>query len=196
MDFEKLWNEKEYFAKGKRGYIYRSGKYVIKTKNPDSDKDPVELEAYYNKKLNKIGIGPKFYYFDKKRNFMVREFIDGINVLEWMKDKKKSEIKKVILDILDQCRKMDLAGINKMEMTHPHKDIIIDKKNKPWIIDFERCKETEKPKNVTQFLQFLHARKLIKIEMDEIIEISKRYKKNLSTKVFENIKKIIKNSFS
>jgi len=49
--------------------------------------------------------------------------------------------------------------VNKFEMHHPTKHILI-KAGKPSrktvvMIDFERCRWTEKPKNVTQFVQFL-----------------------------------------
>ena len=40
-------------------------------------------------------------------------------------------------------------------MSHPIKHIIIDKKNKPILIDFDRTRYTIKPANVTQFCDFL-----------------------------------------
>ena len=43
-------------------------------------------------------------------------------------------------------------------MHNPLKHIIIDAKNMPVLIDFERCYETEKPHNVTQFVDFIGKR--------------------------------------
>ena len=40
-------------------------------------------------------------------------------------------------------------------MHYPQKHIIIDNLNHPTLIDFERSKLEEKPKNVTQFLEYL-----------------------------------------
>jgi len=54
------------------------------------------------------------------------------------------------------------------------------------MIDFERCYYTEKPKNVTQFCQFLLLINKIK---PEAIEILKKYKKDESE---ENFKRILK----
>jgi predicted Ser/Thr protein kinase len=49
--------------------------------------------------------------------------------------------------------------VNKEEMHHPHKHILVCAKNKkaliPVMIDFERCHLTSKPTNVTQFLEFI-----------------------------------------
>lgn len=204
---KKIWEEKEYFSKGKRGIIYLSVidgiKYAVKTKNPDSDKEnPAYFEAENNKRLNTVNVGPKFYYYDSKREFVIREFVEGLDLYDWMeqqKDKKDFEkkVKKIIINLLDQCFAMDGAGINKLELTHPHKDIIVTKEEKPIIIDFERCKISLKPKNVSQFCQFLSRGKFnkeleklnIKIDGDKILKLAKEYKNSSEDKkIFEKIK--------
>ena len=88
--------------------------------------------------------------------------------------------------------------INKLEMHNPCKHIIIDKK--PVMIDFERCYFTNKPKNVTQFCQFIMSNKLIlllkhkKIKMNrkKLIASVKIYKKTYNKKDFNNILKLLK----
>lgn len=68
-----------------------------------------------------------------------------------------------------KCFAMDLMGINKEEMTHPHRHIIIHTRAtvsaseplptgtvREWkctFVDFEKCVYTKKPKNVTQLCQ-------------------------------------------
>ena len=72
-------------------------------------------------------------------------------------------------------------------MTNPYKHIIIDKNNNPVLIDFERCRYTEQPKNVTQFLQYLTSgnvetifkKKKIKINKAKVMQLSKIYKRTL-----------------
>ena len=59
---------KEFFTKGKRGFIYTAKlgkkKIAIKEKNPESKaQSRIEFEAYWLKKLNKHKIGPKFIFF-------------------------------------------------------------------------------------------------------------------------------------
>lgn len=53
---------------------------------------------------------------------------------------------------------MDRMGVNKEEMTHPHRHIIVSRKRggSDWrctFVDFEKCQHSKKPKNVTQLCQ-------------------------------------------
>jgi len=90
---------------------------------------------------------------------------------------------------------MDKLNINKEEMSHPIKHIIVNK-NKAVMIDFERTRYTQKPGNITQFCDFLISNRVskllknnnIKIDKMNIIKKSKIYKKNIDN---INLKKII-----
>ncbi len=85
-------------------------------------------------------------------------------------------------------------------MHHPVKHIIINKN--PIMIDFERCYLTNKPKNVSQFCQFLLSNNLkvllknknIKISKKELIKLTRDYKKSYKEKYFREILKLIKYS--
>ena len=83
---------------------------------------------------------------------------------------------------------------NKDEMHHPLKHIIITPSG-PVLIDFERCKETKKPKNVTQFVEFLCrikeelSKKGILINAENLRKLSKEYKNNICLESLESIKK-------
>lgn len=174
----------EYFSKGKRSIIYlfkkNNKKYIIKTKKSGiAAKDPLKNEAKFLKILNKHKIGPK--YMTSGKNYVVYKFVKGKFFVDYLETSKNP---KIIKDILKQCRTLDKLKINKKEMHHPIKHIIIDKK--PVMIDFERCYYTKKPKNVTQFCQFLLVKKLVK---KTLIKTLKEYKNNESD---ENFKKILK----
>jgi len=58
---------------------------------------------------------------------------------------------KMFINIVYNLFIMDKLKINKEEMSHPQKHIIIDKNNNLTLIDFERAHYTIKPSNVTQF---------------------------------------------
>lgn len=206
-----LWDKKVYFSKGKRGLIYLSNfknkEFVIKIRNPSASVDSVENEAFFNSKLNKIGVGPKFFYFHHDKKFLVREKVEGISISDWLSSsvpEKKKKFKKIALNLLEQCRKMDLSGINKKELTHPDKDILIDKKHNPAIIDFERCRLTNKPHNVNQFCEFLTRKDALssigaKISDEQVISLRtllSEYKKTLSEKDYEEVKSLISKVFS
>ena len=146
----------ELFAKGKRGLIFvfqkNRKKYAIKIKNPDSKAvEKIRNEAFFLKKLNKYKIGPKFV--EESSDYVCYEFIEGTILKEYLKENK--DLNKIFKEILKQCEILDKLNINKEEMHNPLKNIIINKKNKPILIDFERCHFTSRPKNANQFKEFL-----------------------------------------
>jgi len=180
----------EYLAKGKRSEVYTlkiSNKlYAVKVKKEDiGAKNTVENEAKFLKILNKYKIGPKFR--NKGKNYIMYEFVKGEFFVDWIKKSSKKNAVKIIKNILEQCRIMDKLKINKKEFHKPIKHIIVYK-NKPVMIDFERCYYAEKPKNVTQFCQFLLLINKIK---PEAIGTLKEYKKNESDGNFKKILKLI-----
>lgn len=195
----------EYLDRGKRGLAYtgtlKGKKVLIKEHNPDSTTDTISNEAYYLQRLNKIGIGPQFIAYED--NKLVREFIDGERIGEFLDHCSASEASHIILEVFDQCKRMDKAGINKFEMTNPYKHILINEQNtehsdqlRVTMIDFERCKDTTKPKNVTQFCQYLNrtgTRKLLYAQgvfydPEKIIELSTEYKREgFPDKIYKQI---------
>jgi predicted Ser/Thr protein kinase len=76
-------------------------------------------------------------------------------------------------------------------MSHPQKHIIIDKS--PVLIDFERARYTETPKNITQFCDYITSKKFIQLleqknihlNRETIIDTAKEYRKN--KKVYKKI---------
>lgn len=197
----------KYFCKGKRGWLYK-GKLnkkniIVKTKNPESKAiGRIENEIATLKKLEKYNIAPKILFSNK--DLFSYEFIPGKFIFEFVEDKKtkKREIIIVLKKVLEQMYLLDKLWMNKEEMHHPVKHIIINKrkiKGKETIevklVDFERAKITRKPKNVTQFCQFLvHMKfndklrnKKIKIEQEDIIKLTQKYKRDMSEKNFNDI---------
>jgi len=197
----------EAFAKGKRGLVFltkhRGRPAILKKKNPKATVNTIKHEADILKYLNTFDIGPKFYEY--KRGALIREFIDGEEFADYLERVSKKEIIRVLTEIFYQCRELDLLGINKQELTRPYKHIIISKKTKTrkrgevLQIDFERCRQTDKPKNVTQFVQCVSRGKLqstfkkkkITINASKLQELTKKYKNELELKYFNQIIKAI-----
>lgn len=142
---------------GKHGLIYKAeynNEFVaIKVKKPSSEsQNTAILEANYLEKVNELGIGPKL--IEKNENYVVMEFIDGIRIDKFLEEASEEDIKIVIDKIMEQLKKLDEAGINKMEMTNPYKHIIV-RNLEPVLIDFERARFSPKSKNVNQFNEYL-----------------------------------------
>ncbi len=173
--------ELEYLAKGKRSRvyvgIYRGKKVVVKKSKR------AKIEAKWLKILNKYKIGPKFVSVG--RDELIYEFVEGVRILDY-----KGDIKIIIKKVLDKCRKLDKLKINKKEMANPYKHILIKNKQVK-MIDFERCHYTDKPKNVTQFCQFIRNR-LMKVNNSKFKKILQEYKKNQSEKNYKEILEFFK----
>lgn len=178
------------FSEGNRGVIYlgilNGRKVAVKAKRKDSAaRGAISNEAKWLKILNRKGIGPKLVR--SSNDYFVYEFVEGKFIMDYLSSCSREKAVAVIKKILQQCRKLDELGVNKEEMLRPFRHVIISN-GKPVMIDFERCKKTKKPKNVTQFCQFLiggRSNELLRqegvnISREKLLAAAKNYK-NLQT---------------
>ncbi|CAI5746314.1 unnamed protein product [Peronospora destructor] len=198
-----------FFARGKRGVLYAgelrsNDKPVVAKLAADATfAGSVTLEARWIRAVNRMGIGAKL--IDAGSGWFLCEQLEGKNVVEFLGQNHKvttpANALWVIREMLCQCFSMDLMGVNKEEMTHPHRHIIVHRSMQlpgNWrctFIDFEKCSSSKKPKNVTQLCQFLSsprmiallASKHVKLDILKLRQSTKRYKQNLSTHTFSDI---------
>ncbi len=170
---------------GKRSHVYCIFNIAIKTKRKDTTAlNRIKNEANWLNILNKYNIGPKMYFCTE--NLLIMKNIRGERILNFFTHATKDEKIKIIKEILRQCRILDKLKVDKYEMHHPLKHILI-KNNKVIMIDFERCKYSIKPKNVTQFIQFI-TQLGFNINKEKLKKILQEYKKDYSAR---NYKKLI-----
>jgi release factor glutamine methyltransferase len=193
-----------YFAHGKRGNIYTASldrsktikthfskreviKVAIKVKKEESKAEGrIQNESKWLRILNRNNIGPRLLFYED--NFITYKFVEGELILDWMEGKSKEEIKTVLKNLLYQCYSMDVLKVNKEEMHHPLKHIFV-KDNNPVQIDFERCHETDKPHNVTQFIEFICRinKDLEEFDCEKLRGLAREYKDTYNEKVFKEI---------
>ncbi len=186
----------EYFAEGKRSVIYKTVKgnkiLLTKVEKPGIQaQNRIQNEVSWLKLLNSKGIGPKL--ISSNGNSFTYEFVPGEFILDWIRKHEKKEILNMLRQVLRQCYILDCLHVTKEEMQHPVKHIIIEKK--PVMIDFERCRYTLSPKNVTQFFQFLTGQKLslifkekgIKANNKGLRELLQKYKEKPSDLLFQRL---------
>ena len=89
------------------------------------------------------------------KSILIYRFTEGDFIIDYLKNNKKKNVRNIFRKVFNAMFVMDQLKINKEEMSHPIKHIIIDKNDQPVLIDFERCRYTLKPSNVTQFSDFL-----------------------------------------
>jgi len=176
-----------YIAKGKRSYVFKDEKgNALKIQREDTEaQNSLEREGKVLRKLNKYKIGPRLLKTGK--NYIYYKFVEGTLIVKYLQTAKNS--KPLLKDILKQCRILDTLHFTKEEMHKPVKHIFV-RNNKATMIDFERCHETNKPKNVTQFIQFLTGKivnRYNKKQREKLLHLAIEYKKDPSDKNFRTI---------
>jgi putative serine/threonine protein kinase len=134
---------------------YRNGeKIALKMRRMDAGRADLLHEAALLEKANAVGVGPKLLAVSK--NFLLSQFVEGVHFPEWA-EKKRSKVRicKVLLEVLEQCWRLDSIHLDHGELSHAPKHIIIDKKDHSFIVDFETASLSRRPSNVTAVCQFL-----------------------------------------
>jgi putative serine/threonine protein kinase len=169
---------------------------ALKMRRIDADRESLEHEAKLLMKANEIGVGPKFLAVSK--NFLLMQLIDGDLLEDWLEtNKDKQIIRKVLVDILEQCWRLDELRLDHGEISKAPKHLIVDKDNKPFIVDFETASLERKVINVTSVCQFLfmgnsRAAKMLgevfgEKNKAELIAALKKFKKNQNRGKFEDL---------
>jgi putative serine/threonine protein kinase len=169
---------------------------ALKIRRVDADRLGLEHEAQMLAKANAVQVGPKLIGVSK--NFLLMQLIDGTVLPEWLDaHKEKAHVRGVLNDVLEQCWRLDNAGLDHGELSKAPKHIIVDKKRKPWIVDFESSSVDRKTANVTSVCQFLLtsggamsravAEVLGERKRDEIIRALRLYKKDRTRENFNRV---------
>jgi putative serine/threonine protein kinase len=173
-------------------------KAALKIRRLDADRSKMQREARLLEKANSVGVGPKLS--GVSRNFLLMEYIDGYLLPAWLDENHaKAKIKAVLRGVLEQCFRLDAAGLDHGELSHAPKHIIVDKKEEPFIVDFETASLERRPSNVTSVCQFLFvggvvadsvAEKLGSRDKKTVVEALRCYKTDRSRVNFENWLKV------
>jgi putative serine/threonine protein kinase len=167
-------------------------KVALKMRRIDADRLDFTHEAEMLLKANAIGVGPKFIAVSN--NFL----IDGDLLEDWLQTpREKALIRKVLVDILEQCWRLDAAGLDHGELSKAPKHLLMNKMDKPFIVDFETASIVRKVINVTSVCQFLfmgnsRAAKLLgevfgEKQKSELITALKNFKKSSNRDNFEGL---------
>jgi len=171
-------------------------KAALKMRRSDADRENLEHEAELLARANSVNVGPRFLAVSK--NFLLMQLIDGDLLEDWLEtNKDKTLIRKVLVDILEQCWRLDEASLDHGELSKAPKHLLVDKADKPFIVDFETASLERRVINVTSVCQFLFmgnsqaAKSLAEIfgEKDraKLMAFLKTYKKNRNRGNFERL---------
>ncbi len=174
------------------------GKAALKIRRVDADRAGMQHEAEMLKRANDAGIGPKF--LGVTENFLLMEFIEGTQLPKWIETLKghgaKDRLHTVLLDVLEQCWRLDRAGLDHGELSRAPKHIIIGINNTPYIVDFETASIHRKVSNVTSICQYLFVggqlaktlkEKWREVNSETLVHALKAYKRKKTRRNFEEV---------
>lgn len=166
--------------RGRHSEIIAKGDRIIK-RFPHRYEYNFWKEAGFLSLLQPYNFVPRLYSVRPEMLEIEMEFVRGVEIGESIKSLEKYHLER----ILDICRELDRLGIQKEEMNHPDRHIIIS--DRIVFIDFERSVIKFRPSNLTQFAVYLNSRlKLFK--KDELRELLRNYKKKFDDREYESLK--------
>jgi putative serine/threonine protein kinase len=177
-----------------------NGKYfALKIRRTDANRMNMFDEVVYQSLANSNGIGPFLVNFSD--NFILMEFVEGYNIVEWYNSVQTSNerILKCTALILEQCYLLDCLKLDHGQLNRLDCHIIISKDDRPTILDFETSSAMRRVSNITSVSQsiFLHgpiySRVLESINKDrrQIMKNIKDYKIQMNHEKFKKILKLL-----
>jgi putative serine/threonine protein kinase len=169
-------------------------KLALKVRRLDADRSLMRHEAEMLERANSVKVGPKLLGY--ARNMVLMQFVEGLLLPEWLRKRvAKVEVKRVLRDVLEQCWLLDSIGLDHGELSHAPKHIIVDRANRPVIVDFETASVNRRPANVTSICQFLFisdiagevAKKIGKKDKETVIKALRSHKKCRDRKSFDTV---------
>jgi putative serine/threonine protein kinase len=171
---------------------------AVKIRRTDADRADLLHEASMLSKANSIDVAPKL--IGASKNFLLMQLIDGYLLPNWLKtNREKTLVKLVLRQVLEQCFRLDQAGLDHGELSKAPKHLLVDKTEKVFIVDFETSSVERRVANVTAVCQYLFggnssAAKILdeifgRKNRLELIDVLGAYKKNKTRENFEGLVK-------
>ena len=171
-----------------------SEKIALKIRRTDADRASMRPEAELLRKANSADVGPVLLGVGK--DFLMMQFVEGELLPRWFEEKAcKTRIKRVLRNVMEQCWRLDVAGLDHGELSHAPKHVIVTAEDKAFIVDFESASVNRRPSNVTSICQFLFisefsrevTQRLGIRNRKTIIDSLRGYKNDLNRKRFEKV---------
>jgi putative serine/threonine protein kinase len=116
----------------------------------------MEQEARITAMANRVEVGPTIY--SHSRDLILMRLLESREIGNWVRSLsgrgRRSQARELVHDLLNQCRKLDIMGIDHGQLSNLRKHAVVAK-GRPWIIDFESAGTNRKPRNVTTAAQYL-----------------------------------------
>jgi putative serine/threonine protein kinase len=164
--------------------------YALKIRRADANRESMAEEFRLTQVANKVRVGAPAYGCTK--DVMSMRYIRGAELEDYVKATtgrgSARRVREVAHALLNQCRKLDLIGLDHGQLSNLRKHVIIDG-DTPYIIDFESASQNRTTKNVTTAAQYLfigsrassRIKRALSIKSSgPIVEALRRYKAEMS----------------
>jgi len=175
-----------------------SGRAALKIRRVDADRKGMFHEGEMLTRANNIDVGPKL--IEISENFLLMELVEGTHFPEWIESlggrEGQSRVRLVLKDVLEQCYRLDEAGLDHGELSNAPKHILVDADDHPFLVDFETASINRRVSNVTSVCQYLFLgsqivekveEKLGKVDEKELINVLRAYKRERTRENFEKL---------
>jgi len=177
-----------------------TGKVAVKIRRTDADRAEMRREAEMLGTANSVGVGPKVLGFSE--NLLMMEFVDGVLLSEWVgtidDPNATLRLRRVLRNILEQCRRLDEKGLDHGELSQASKHIMISREDKACLLDFETASVTRRVANVTSACHYLFMggktaktieQKIGGTNKDHLLTALRAYKRKCTRRGFEAVLK-------
>jgi putative serine/threonine protein kinase len=164
--------------------------YALKIRRADANRESMAEEFRLTQLANRVRVGAPAYGCTK--DIMSMRYIKGIELEDYVKAATGKgtarRVRELAHALLNQCRKLDLIGLDHGQLSNLRKHVIVDGE-RPYIIDFESASQNRVTKNVTTAAQYLFVgsrlapriNKALSIKRrDAVLEALRRYKADMS----------------
>jgi putative serine/threonine protein kinase len=164
--------------------------YAVKIRRADANRESMAEEFRLTQLANRVRVGAPVYGCTK--DVMSMRYIKGVELEDYVKAAtgrgSARRVRELAHALLNQCRKLDLIGLDHGQLSNLRKHVIIDGET-PYIIDFESASQNRTMKNVTTAAQFLFVgsrvapriKRILSVKSSEpILEALRRYKGEMS----------------
>jgi putative serine/threonine protein kinase len=174
--------------------------YACKIRRTDADRKDMKREVLLHMIANSIGVGPSLFAHTK--NFIIMEFIDGLTIIDWIRQQQKIsayKVRDIVAAVLKKCYDLDKIHLDHGELSRLDRHVLISEHDSVNIIDFESSSNLRKVSNVTSATQALllngviakRINGLLNIPKNEIIQILRLYKQKPTRHNFDRLIHII-----
>ena len=128
---------------------------AVKLRRADADRASMEAEGGFLRVANGASVGPQL--LGVSREVLAMELVEESYLVDWvggLGPEDVGELRGVLLDLMEQARRLDVAGLDHGELSSAQRHVIVSG-GVARIVDFESASVSRRCSNVTSMAQYL-----------------------------------------